>query len=121
MYVILVDWLLEVHDEFQTSPNTYFLAISYLNRIMHKKQHIKLHKFQLYGATCLWIASKFEDIWTNSSADYVWICADIYTVEEFKQVELEILTTLCWDISQITSYYFLHEQQPDQQQHKLGM
>jgi hypothetical protein len=91
MRVILVAWLTEVHHEFHLNPKTLFLAISYLDRLLLARPAIPRSMFQLYGLTCLWIASKFEDVYTNSIQDLVWICDDAYTRIDFEMAEQEIL------------------------------
>ncbi len=91
MRVILVDWLVEVHAEFRLAPKTLFLGVAYLDRLLLSRPHIERHLFQLYGLTCLWIASKFEDVMTNPIADLVWICDDAYSRAQFELCEVEVL------------------------------
>jgi hypothetical protein len=91
MRSILVGWLTEVHHEFHLSAKTLFLSVSYLDRLLLARGAISRTRFQLYGLTCLWIASKFEDVYTNSIQDLVWICDDAYARADFEQTEQEIL------------------------------
>ena len=91
MREILGGWLTEVHHEFHLSPKSLFLAVSYLDRLLLSRAAIPRSRFQLYGLTCLWIASKFEDVFTNSIQDLVWICDDAYSRFDFEAAEQEIL------------------------------
>jgi len=59
----MVDWMIEVLTNFKCEDQTFFLAISLLDRYLKgspKPQEIAdLH---LMGVTCMFIASKYEDI-----------------------------------------------------------
>jgi cyclin A len=59
--LVLVDWLIEVVDEFALSQESLYLAISLLDRFLslHAVQRCQL---QLLGVTCLWVASKYEEV-----------------------------------------------------------
>lgn len=110
MRTILVNWMIEVHHEFRLAPKTLFLAIGYLDRLLIIRPAIPRSRFQLFGLTCLWIASKFEDIYTNSIQDLVWICDDAYSRQDFENAEGELLNLFDWNLSQITTVCFLNEQ-----------
>jgi cyclin A len=58
---MLVDWLVEVVDEFQLSQETLFLAITLLDRFMSVKP-VLCCQLQLLGVTCLWVAAKYEEV-----------------------------------------------------------
>lgn len=106
---ILLDWLVEVHNEFSLNIKTLFLSIAYLDRLLICKPGIFRHRFQLYGLTCLWVASKFEDLYSNSIRDLVWICDDAYTRNDFEDAEKEILESLNWNLAQVTIRCFMDE------------
>ncbi len=91
MRAILVGWLTEVHHEFRLSPKTLFLAVGFLDRLLLVRPNIARSRFQLYGLTCLWVASKFEDVTSNSIQDLVWICDDAYSRQDFEAAEQELL------------------------------
>jgi hypothetical protein len=58
---MLVDWLVEVVDEFQLSQETLFLAVALLDRFLSLKP-VLCCQLQLLGVTCLWVAAKFEEV-----------------------------------------------------------
>eukprot|EP01068_Selenidium_serpulae_P001074 Selendium_serpulae@DN11916_c0_g1_i1.p1 len=68
MRAILVDWMVEVHHRFKLSQETLFLAVNYLDRFLAVKQ-MNRNRLQLAGVTCLWIASKFQDIYQPELKD----------------------------------------------------
>ena len=96
-----------MHLEFRLAPKTLHLAVSYLDRLLVSRPAIPRSRFQLFGLTCLWVASKFEDVMTNSIQDLVWICDDAYTRQDFEEAERELLALLNWNLNQITSCCFL--------------
>jgi hypothetical protein len=59
--LMLVDWLVEVVDEFQLSQETLFLAVALLDRFMSVKPVMSC-QLQLLGTTCLWVTSKYEEV-----------------------------------------------------------
>ena len=59
MRSVLVDWMVEVQESFELNHETLYLGVKlvdhYLSRVVIAKD-----KFQLLGATCLFIAAKFD-------------------------------------------------------------
>ena len=61
MRKIVSDWMLEVSEEQQCQPDVFHLAVNYMDRFL-SKMHIKKSQFQLLGAVCLFLASKFKEV-----------------------------------------------------------
>ena len=59
MRAILVDWLVEVQENFELNHETLYLAVKMVDLYLSKKL-ITREKLQLIGATALFIASKFD-------------------------------------------------------------
>ncbi len=59
MRPILVDWLVEVQENFELFHETLYLAIRILDLYLQKKE-CKRENLQLVGATAMFIASKIE-------------------------------------------------------------
>lgn len=78
---ILVDWLVEVAEEYELSSETLFLAINYLDRFVATTP-IDRRKFQLVGVACMLIASKYEGVFAPAVDEFVYISANTYTREE---------------------------------------
>jgi cyclin-A len=53
---VLVDWLVEVTDEFKLKADTLYLAVSYIDRFL-TTDSITQDKLQLLGVTALLIAA----------------------------------------------------------------
>ena len=78
MRSILVDWLQEVAEEYQLTMDTLALAVAYLDRFL-SKMSVSRSKLQLLGATCMYLAAKFEEIYPPEIAEFVYITDDTYT------------------------------------------
>ncbi|XP_040858733.1 G2/mitotic-specific cyclin-B3 [Ochotona curzoniae] len=106
MRAILVDWLVELQINFETSHETLYLAVKlvdhYLNEAICEKD-----KLQLLGCTAFMIAAKFEETSNLCVSDFLYICDDSYVRNEILAMEACILKTLKFDINIPTAYHFL--------------
>ena len=59
MRTILVDWLIEVQENFELFHETLYLGVKLVDIYLSRKG-VTREYLQLVGATCLLIASKFE-------------------------------------------------------------
>ena len=59
MRSILVDWLVEVQENFELFHETLYLAVKVVDRYLERKE-VKKEYLQLVGATAMLVASKFE-------------------------------------------------------------
>ena len=84
MRSILVDWLVEVADEYKLHSQTLYLTISYIDRFLSKMSVLR-SKLQLVGAASMLVAAKFEEIHPPEVEEFVYITDDTYTK---KQVSL---------------------------------
>jgi len=98
MRCILVDWLIEVHRKFKLCQPTYFLAINMVDRYLAAKC-MKRTKLQLLGCTCLWIASKYHEIYAPEMDDFVYISDKAFSEESMTRMEVEILKTLSFELT----------------------
>ncbi|XP_016329898.1 cyclin-P isoform X3 [Sinocyclocheilus anshuiensis] len=57
---ILVDWLIQVHEVFQFSEETLYLAVHLLNRALRLIK-VSISGLQLLGVVCLFLAAKKEE------------------------------------------------------------
>jgi len=103
---ILVDWLVEVGEEYKLSSQTLFLTVRYIDRLLSA---VSVHrtKLQLVGITCMLLASKYEEIYPPSVDDFVYISDNTYSREEVLRMETVLLNSLkfaltnstCWEFS----------------------
>ena len=81
MRCILVDWLVEVCDEFHLLPETLFAAVAYVDRYLSQVS-VPRSKLQLVGVTCLYLSAKFEEIHPPEISEFAYITDDTYTKKQ---------------------------------------
>eukprot|EP01119_Soliformovum_irregulare_P003967 TRINITY_DN14994_c0_g1_i1.p1 TRINITY_DN14994_c0_g1~~TRINITY_DN14994_c0_g1_i1.p1 ORF type:complete len:423 (+),score=60.26 TRINITY_DN14994_c0_g1_i1:173-1441(+) len=103
---ILIDWLVEVAEEYKLSPETLFLGINYLDRYL-SSMVIPRAKLQLLGIACMFVASKFEEVHPPVVNEFVYISDYTYTKEEIFDLEASILNVLQFNLSAPSTKHFL--------------
>ena len=106
MRAILVDWLVEVQENFQLYHETLYLSVKVLDSYLQHQDTPK-EDLQLVGATCLLIACNIEERAPPPIDDFVYICDDAYTSNKFIEMEMNIFKTLAFDINIPISYRYL--------------
>lgn len=81
MRAILVDWLVEVAEEYKLLPQTLYLTINYIDRFLSVMSVLR-GKLQLVGTACMLIASKFEEIYPPEVSEFVYITDDTYPAKQ---------------------------------------
>ena len=56
MRAILVDWLVEVSEEYKLHTETIFLAVNYIDRFL-SYMSVQRARLQLVGTACMFIAA----------------------------------------------------------------
>ncbi|KRZ44395.1 G2/mitotic-specific cyclin-B3 [Trichinella pseudospiralis] len=106
MRAILIDWMVEVQENFEFNHETLYQAVKmvdlYLDRVNITKKHL-----QLVGVAVLLIASKYDERCPPSIEDFLYICDNAYTAEEVFEKERDVLKNLEFDIGFPLSYRFL--------------
>ncbi|KAK4766453.1 hypothetical protein SAY87_008095 [Trapa incisa] len=106
MRMILVDWLVEIHNKFDLMPETLYLTINIIDRFLSVKS-VPRRELQLLGMAALLTASKYEEIWAPEVNDIVCISDRAYTHEQVLAMEKAILGRLEWYLTVPTHYVFL--------------
>ncbi|GAB4855945.1 hypothetical protein Ancab_039787 [Ancistrocladus abbreviatus] len=106
MRMILVDWLVEVHNKFELMPETLYLTINLVDRFLSRKI-VSRRELQLVGIGSLLLASKYEEIWAPEVNDLMCISDMAYTREQILAMEKVILEKLEWNLTVATPYVFL--------------
>ncbi|KAG6418383.1 hypothetical protein SASPL_120587 [Salvia splendens] len=101
MRAIMVDWLVQVHNKFDLSPETLYLTINLVDRYLASK------KTQLVGLGAMLIASKYEEIWAPEVNELVFISDRTYSCADILAMEKKILGQLEWSLTVPTPYVFL--------------
>lgn len=106
MRAILVDWLVEVAEEYRLSSDTLYLTVSFIDRFLSVTPVVRA-RLQLVGITCCLIAAKYEEIYAPAVDEFVYISDNTYTREEIIRTESLILNTLEFQLTTPTAKLFL--------------
>lgn len=93
----LLDWLVKVHLRFQLLPETLYLTVNLIDRFLSLKV-VTLNKFQLVGATALFIAAKYEEINCPTLNDIIYVLDGLYEKQEILDAERFMINSLEYEI-----------------------
>ena len=106
MRAILVDWLVDVHASFELKEQTLYLALAYLNEFTSLVE-VTRQDYQLVGVACLWIASKYEEIYPPRMSAFTQVTDCSYSSNELKIMEGKILLALAFNLNRTTPLQIL--------------
>nr|CAH7722226.1 unnamed protein product [Callosobruchus chinensis] len=107
MRTILVDWLVEVTEEYRLRTESLYLAVNFIDRFLSYMSVVRA-KLQLVGTAALFLASKYEEIYPPALREFVYITDDTYTKRQVIRMEQLILKVLGFDLSVPTSACFIN-------------
>ncbi|CAL1395929.1 unnamed protein product [Linum trigynum] len=103
---ILVDWLVEVAEEYKLLTDTLYLSIAYIDRFLSLNP-ISKQRLQLLGVSAMMIASKYEEITPPHVEEFCYITDNTYTKNEVLKMEADILKFLNFEMGTPTVKSFL--------------
>ncbi|XP_053168889.1 cyclin-A1 isoform X2 [Hemicordylus capensis] len=106
MRAILVDWLVEVGEEYKLHTETLYLAVNYLDRFLSCMSVLR-GKLQLVGTAAILLAAKYEEIYPPEVEEFVYITDDTYTKKQLLRMEHLLLKVLAFDLTVPTINQFL--------------
>ncbi|KAG2306018.1 hypothetical protein Bca52824_025766 [Brassica carinata] len=109
MRTILIDWLVEVAEEFSLSPETLYLAVNCLDRYLSGNVITKAN-LQLLGVSCLMISEKYYDGGVRvprRAESFVYMTDDTYSRNELLEMESSVLSYLKFELTTPTAECFL--------------
>lgn len=106
MREILIDWLSDVCQKFKLLSETFFMTINLIDRYLGV-QMVRRSQFQLLGSACLFIASKYEEIYPPHMNEYVRVCDRAYSVEELLKMEEKVLIALEFKLTHSSTLKFI--------------
>jgi hypothetical protein len=60
----MTDWMIEVLTNFKCDDQTYFIAVNLQDRYLkNAEKTLEVSDLHVLGVTCMFVASKFEDIY----------------------------------------------------------
>lgn len=103
MREILIDWLMEVCEEFMIKRDTLYIAVDFLDRyISMSDAPILKNELQLIGVTALFLACKVEEVYIPRVNDFALATDGGYTKEEILEVEFSMMKTLRYKLHPVT-------------------
>ena len=125
----MVDWMFEVIYAFKMSEQTFFLSVQYLDRfICQVKRKLKLEELHLIGITCMFVASKYEDITPLYLKTMVKkVSHGKIKADQIMKLEREIVSTLKFKLASVPTIleflesYLTHDLFKDHREAKLLM
>ena len=105
----MIDWMIEVLTNFKCDDQTFFLAVSLLDRYFKAKQEtLEIANLHIIGVTTMFIASKYEDIYPlKMKMVHEKIAHTKLAIEDIKALELDILKSIDYNIPAPTVLDFL--------------
>ena len=81
---------LQVCEEYRLHRETYYLAVDMYDRFMDTQINVQKEQLQLVGVTCLFMASKIEEIYPPKLADFAYVTDGACLADEIISTELVI-------------------------------
>ncbi|KAL2513138.1 Cyclin-A1-1 [Abeliophyllum distichum] len=106
MRAILIDWLVEVSEEYRLIPDTLYLTVNYIDRYLSGNV-MDRQKLQLLGVASMMIASKYEEICAPQVEEFCYITDNTYFKDEVLQMESAVLNYLKFEMTAPTAKCFL--------------
>ena len=86
MRAVLFDWLIEVCEVYRLHRETFYLATDFIDRYLAKTEDVPKTRLQLLGVTCLFVASKIEEIYPPKLGEFTYVTDGACSDEEILQV-----------------------------------
>uniref|UniRef100_A0A8C0LZ83 Cyclin P n=2 Tax=Canis lupus familiaris TaxID=9615 RepID=A0A8C0LZ83_CANLF len=93
MRALVVDWLIQVHEYLGLAGDTLYLAVHLLDSYL-RAGRVRLHRLQLLGVACLFVACKVEECVLPESASLCFLGAGSFSRAELLRAERRILSRL---------------------------
>ncbi|GMH22316.1 hypothetical protein Nepgr_024159 [Nepenthes gracilis] len=106
MRAILIDWLVEVAEEYRLVPDTLYLTVNYIDRYLSGNS-VNRQRLQLLGVACMMIAAKYEEICAPQVEEFCYITDNTYFKQEVLQMESTVLNFLKFEMTAPTVKCFL--------------
>ncbi|KAF5739126.1 cyclin-A2-4-like [Tripterygium wilfordii] len=106
MRSILVDWLVEVSEEYKLASDTLYLTVHLIDWFL-SENYIERQTLQLLGITCMLIASKYEEICAPRVEEFCFITDNTYTRDQVLKMESQIVRYFGFQIFAPTTKTFL--------------
>jgi hypothetical protein len=110
MRMRMVDWMIEVMSNYKCDDNGFFIAINLMDKYFKLKETpLQPQELHLIGVTCLFTASKYQDIYPiRLKVVHERIAHKKLSPEDIKQKEADITQHLGYVIGKPTMWEFIN-------------
>lgn len=108
MRSVLLEWILEVCAVYKLQRETYFITVDLLDRYLSSTKNVSKKNLQLIGVSCLFIASKIEEIYPPKLTELAYVTDGACLESEILVMELKIMKTLKWCSSVVSPNAWLN-------------
>ncbi|CAD8150873.1 unnamed protein product [Paramecium octaurelia] len=99
---VLINWLFEVHHKLKLQLETLLLTTWLLDKFIETNL-VQKNRFQLFGIACLFIASKYQEVYgVPKSGQLSKLCDELYSKEDILKAEGQILQSINFNLSFIS-------------------
>jgi hypothetical protein len=96
---VLVDCLVEVHQQFHLLGKTLYLTVAIIDRYLQEVHTTTHKKLQLIGVGVMFVAAKYEEMFAPEVGDFVYIHDNAYVKAEILRMEKAIVRALNFNFS----------------------
>ena len=109
----MIDWMIEVLSNYRCDESTYFESVNLMDRYFKicnlKNIILKPEELHLIGVSCMFLASKYQDIYPlRLKIIHEKIAHKKLSIDEIKKKENEILKFLNYNIGKPTMWDFIN-------------
>ena len=103
----MIDWMIEVCSIINYMDETFFLSVNVLDIFLRKTKKVYSNTdIHLIGMTSIFTSSKFQEIYPQSLKIFAHrVGHDMFTLEQIKEMETQILTEIGMEVLVSTSIY----------------
>ncbi|KAK0406647.1 hypothetical protein QR680_018706 [Steinernema hermaphroditum] len=108
MRAVLLDWMVEVQENFELNHETLYLAVKLVDTyIGNVKETVRREDLQLIASSAIFIAAKYDERHPPLIDDFLYICEDQFTRDQLCAMERKMFKVVGFDIGMPLSYRFL--------------
>ena len=104
-----VDYLLRLSNEMMLKRQTFYLAISLIDRYFELVKLQNDDHYDLICLTSLFTAAKYEEMTFPTVNDFVYLSSNRFSKEKFLETEILILETVGWRLNHVNPMTFLDQ------------
>lgn len=101
----LINWLMYIHYKYNLLEETFMLTVNMIDRVIQSNK-ITQEQLQLYGLTCLLIASKYQEIYPPDIEDFRFFTRGRFLKREMLSAEIKIMGILDYSLETVSPLIF---------------